>query len=273
MYAPIDGRIGEAQVEVGNLVSGSSTGGSNSQLATIQQLDPMGVDLQVSSRYLKQAARLIREGQSVHMTWPGPEGQEEHPYDGRLYFYDNAIDPLTSTFLVKAKVPNPGGTLLPGEYVKLDMTIGELKDAIVVPEQAVAETQAGPVVYVIDDEGKVAIQKVDAALTYEGLRVVSAGLVPGRRVIVEGIQLVRPGIAVKAEPAMLPNPARSVPEGQGPAPAAEGAPTAGAAGAETGPDRPRRRPEAGPGPGGPRSAVKAAEPAAPAAEEAAPPQS
>ncbi len=209
MYAPIDGRIGEAKVKVGNLVGPTAPGGSdNTELASVQQLDPMGVDVRVSSRYLERWASLIAEGLKTKLILPGVDGASSRAYDGTIYFYDNLIDPTTSTFLVKAKVPNPAATLLPGEYVKLETTIGQIENAVVVPEQAVMETQAGPVVYVIDNEGKVAIQNVEAAQTYQGVRVVAAGLKPGRKVIVEGLQLARPGILVKTEPAHLAKPAR-----------------------------------------------------------------
>ena len=205
--APIDGRIGEAMVKVGNLVGPSAPGGAdNTQLAVVQQLDPMGIDMRISSRYLERAPDLIRDRLSVSLTRTGIEGEREHAYSGRLYFFDNNIDPTSSTFLMKAEVPNPLASLLPGEYVKLKMTVGTLKDAVVVPEQAVAETQAGPVVYIVDKEGKVAIQRVEAAQTYEGIRVVAKGLEPGRQVIVEGRQLARPGIVVKTEPARLSAP-------------------------------------------------------------------
>ena len=88
------------------------------------------------------------------MTRPGLEGEREHPYEGQCYFIDNAIDETTSTFLVKARVPNPKGTLLPGEYVRLRMVVERLEDAVVVPETGVIETEAGPVVYVVDGEGQ-----------------------------------------------------------------------------------------------------------------------
>jgi membrane fusion protein (multidrug efflux system) len=218
MESPIAGRIGEAKVKVGNLVGPASPGGpDNTELASVQQLDPMGVDVRVSSRYLERWAHLIAEGLETRLLRPGLDGEASRSYEGQVYFYDNLIDPTTSTFLVKARVPNPDATLLPGEYVKLETTIGALQDAVVVPEQAVIATQAGMVVYALDREGKVAMQKVEATQTYEGLRVIAAGLEPGRAVIVEGLQLARPGLPVKAEPAHLAAPARA----EGPAAAAD----------------------------------------------------
>lgn len=211
MTAPIDGRIGQALVKVGNLVGPGPEGGSYTDLATIQQLDPIAVDIPTSSRYLATATRLVQRGLAVNLSHPGSEGEEEHPYAGECYFVDNFIDPTTSTFLVKAKVPNPHGTLLPGEYVKLRMEVDSLEDVVVVPTSAVMETESGPVVYIVDD-GKVAIQSVEAGLTmYQGFRVITAGLEAGVPIIVEGLQLIRPGMEVKTQPAVL---ARTVEEGE-----------------------------------------------------------
>ena len=85
--------------------------------------------------------------------------------------------------------------------MKANAKVGEARDAVVVPEQAVIETQAGPTVYTVDKQGKVAVAPVRATFTHEGLRVLESGLEPGQRVIVEGLQLVRAGMTVKAEPA------------------------------------------------------------------------
>jgi membrane fusion protein (multidrug efflux system) len=207
MFAPIDGRIGEAKVKVGNLVgpeSGGSGGGVFSELATIQQLDPMGVDIRLSSRDLDRTRQLVNNGLAVRLTRPGHSGDVEHPLEGKCYFIDNMIDETTSTFLAKARMPNPGGLLLPGEYVKLRMVVDQLEDAIVVPAPAVMETDTGPVVHIVDSAGKVAVQQVVAGSSYQGLRVITKGLDAGVPVIVEGLQFIRPGLAVKTEPVVVP---------------------------------------------------------------------
>ena len=203
MYAPIDGRIGEAKVKVGNLV-GPDAGSGYTELASIQQLDPMGVDVQISSRFLARATRQVQDGLYGTLTCPGPDGDIEHPYRAECFFIDNMINSTTSTVLVKVKVENPHGTLLPGEYVNLTIEADRVKDAVVVPESSVMETEAGPVVYLLDKEGKVAIQRVKAAQAYEGLRIISSGLEAGVPIIVQGLQLVRPGSPAKAVPAVLP---------------------------------------------------------------------
>lgn len=203
MTAAIDGRIGEAKVKIGNLV-GPEMGATYFELATIQQLDPMSVDIRPSARYLDRSTNLIAKGLEVQLTSSGLDGDLLHPYPGQAYFIDNTIDPTTSTFLMKAKVPNPQMSLLPGAYVNIAFTVDVIENAVVVPETAVMETEAGPVVYVVDSKSDVVVQRVEAGPTVDGFRVIMKGLDVGASVIVEGIQLVRPGIAVKAEPAILP---------------------------------------------------------------------
>jgi len=230
MSSPIDGRIGLAEVKLGNLVGPMTTGGGSdyTELAVVRQLDPMGIDIQVSSRYLDRVARLIAQGLPVEVFKPRLEGEEARRFSGKVTVVDNTIDPTTSSFKVQAEVSNPEKVLLPGEYVKADVKVGEVKDAVVVPEQAVVETQAGPTVYTVDPQGKVAVVPVRATFTHEGLRVLESGLEPGQDVIVEGLQMVRAGMTVKTEPAsadatQAPAPAPTAKEAQ----PNEGKPAAG----------------------------------------------
>jgi len=190
MYAPIAGRIGELKVKVGNLVGD----GGATELVSIQQLDPMGVDIRPPARYLPNATALLARGLPVKLL---VEGERPHPYIGKALFIDNTVDPTTSTFLVRAEVPNPDGSLLPGQYVKVELTVGEYAGALLVPEQAVSETQQGARVFVVDAGNRVEAAKVQPVDHYRGLRVLESGIEPGQRVIVEGIQLVRPGQPVE----------------------------------------------------------------------------
>ena len=204
MYAPLEGRIGEARVKVGNLVGPDPAGGGAfTDLATIQQLDPIGVDVRLSSRDLDRTTALIERGLAVRLIRPGPAGPQEHPYEGRCFFIDNTVDETTSTFLVKARIPNPGGKLLPGEYVKVRMVIDRLDNAVVVPAASVVESDSGTIVHVVDAQGRVAVRKVVAGQAHEGLRVITEGLDAGASVIVDGLQMIRPGLPVKTEPAVL----------------------------------------------------------------------
>ena len=152
MSAPINGRIGELQVKLGNLVGPAAGATDTTSLVTIQQLDPMGVDVRPASRYLPFVTRLV-EGKSPFTL--RIQGQKSHPHEGRLTFVDNTVDPTTSTVLVKGELPNPDQTILPGEYVKVDLNVGDYAGGIVVPEQAVVETQEGFRVLTVDDQDKV----------------------------------------------------------------------------------------------------------------------
>ena len=114
----------------------------------------MGVDVRLSSRDLDRTTALIEEGLAVRLIRPGPTGPQEHPYEGTCFFIDNTVDETTSTFLAKARIPNPGGKLLPGEYVKVRMVVDRLENAVVVPAPSVIETDAGPVVHVVDARGQ-----------------------------------------------------------------------------------------------------------------------
>src|SRR6202035_2699158 len=120
-------------------------------------------------------------------------GERYYPYTGKTLFIDNKVDENTSTFLARAVVPNPEGAILPGQYIKATITVGEYVDAVLVPEQAVLEGQEGTRVFIVDTENKVQVAKVQALDNYKGLRVLESGVEPGQKVIVEGIQLVRPG--------------------------------------------------------------------------------
>lgn len=220
MFAPIDGRIGEAFIKVGNYVGATE----NTELATIEQLNPMGVDLRPSSRYLPRITELLKTGLIIDMI---VEGTQPHPFPGKVFFVDNRVDPSTSTVLLKAEVSNPTLELLPGEYVQTRARIGAFKGAIVVPERAVIEGQSGSTVYVVDDQNKVERVRVQAVDTYDGLRVLDPkSLAAGRKVIVDGIQLIRPGMTVVAEPAVPDTVEAATPTMQ-PSPVGEQAPAAG----------------------------------------------
>jgi membrane fusion protein (multidrug efflux system) len=163
----------------------------------------MGVDVRLSSRDLDRITSLVEGGLAVRLIRPGPAGPLEHPYAGQGFFIDNTVDETTSTFLVKARFPNPGGKLLPGEYVKVRMVIDRLEDAVVVPAPSVVESDSGTILHVVDAEGKVAVRRVVAGQAHEGLRVITKGLDPGASVIVDGLQMIRPGLTVKPVPAEL----------------------------------------------------------------------
>lgn len=210
MKAPIAGRIGEVKVKRGNLV-GPSAGGEFQELATIVQLDPIGIDLEVPSRYLERATVLLSQGLKVQLIRPNVEGLSAHPHEGQAVFINNKINPTTSTFLIRASVPNPDNSLLPGEYVKVRLICGELPDAVVVPEQAIMETQGGQIVYAVR-QGKAVRIPVKGRYSYQGMRVIEnepaakEHLTPGDLIVIAGVQQVRPGAPVEVKQVDWPPP-------------------------------------------------------------------
>jgi RND family efflux transporter MFP subunit len=198
MVSPIKGRIGELQIKPGNLVG--QGGSSDVDLVKIEQLDPMGFEWRVPARYLPAITQLVKSNLKVNLHI---RGRPAHPYQGTVFFVDNTVDPTTSTVLVKAEVPNPDETILPGEYVELEINIGDYAGALVVPDQAMLEEgQEGARVLVVDAQNKVASARVVPLGLVQGLRALEPGksqLQEGQKVIVEGVPLVRPGQTVRVE--------------------------------------------------------------------------
>lgn len=202
MYAPIDGRIGRMLVNVGNLVGAA---GQDTKLATIVQLDPMYVYFAPSSKDAEAIIEKHAKG-PVEVSAMLPDGTA-FKHAGALDFVNNIVDPKTSTVTMRASIPNPEKTLLPGLYVQARVNLGKHPDAVLIPEQATAEDQQGTYVMVVREDNTVDQRHITATARIEGMRVVDEGLSGGERVITSGLQLVRPGAPViprlaKAEPGL-----------------------------------------------------------------------
>jgi membrane fusion protein (multidrug efflux system) len=208
--APISGRIGKSNATVGAL----ATAHQGSPLTTIQQLDPIYVDATQSSANLLQFKRKTEAGR---IKGAGPdqarvklllEDGTPYPLEGSLKFSDVTVDPSTGSYILRMVFPNPKHTLLPGMYVRPVVQEGIADRAVLVPQQGVSRDPKGnAVVLVVDSSGKVeqrAItveQKITTADRPMGDKwFVTSGLKTGDRVIVEGMQKVRPGVPVKAVP-------------------------------------------------------------------------
>jgi membrane fusion protein (multidrug efflux system) len=201
--APISGRIGKSSVTDGALV----TAYQPATLATIQQLDPIYVDVSQSSAELLrlkrnlEAGRLSADGKNGKKVCILLEDGNLCPQGGTLQFRDVTVDPATGSFTLRIVVPNPKHLLLPGMFVRASVQEGIAQQAILVPQQGVNRTPKGePFALVVDEAGKVQLRmlKLNRALGDQWL--VSSGLKTGERVIVEGMMKVRPGAAVKAIP-------------------------------------------------------------------------
>jgi RND family efflux transporter MFP subunit len=219
--APFTGIISKLAVDTGNLVGK----GEPTLLATISAIDPIYVDFSIAEvDYLRLVRRVPGLGR-------GHEVSREHapvlelilsdgsvfPHKGRPIFIDRAIDLKTGTIQVRAEFPNPQRELRPGQFARVRAVTETVADAILVPQLAVQELQGAKTVLVVGEGDKVALRTVTLREPYQEFYIVGAGLKPGERVIVEGIQKARPGMQVKAEvkataPEAAPPPAASPPD-------------------------------------------------------------
>jgi membrane fusion protein, multidrug efflux system len=211
IHAPIAGRIGRADLSVGNLV-GPDTG----VLATIVSQDPIYVTFPVSQRQLLDYRRDRGDaGGAPVVRVTLPDGTlYEHP--GQLNFLDIQVDPGTDTVTVRAELPNPERVLVDGQFVGVRVERGEPERVLAVPQAALQVDQAGPYVLVVGGDDKVEARRVTLGDAAGAQVVVESGLDEGERVIVEGIQKVRPGMAVAASEAPPATPAPAPGAGQPP---------------------------------------------------------
>jgi len=205
--APIDGRIGRSSVTQGALV----TANQELALATIQQLDPIYVDLTQSSAQLLRLRRALEDGRLKRPEGDQPrvtlvlEDGSDYPLAGRLAFSEVSVDPSTGAVTLRAIVPNPDHVLLPGMFVRARVEEGTRPEAILVPQRAVQRDRRGrPYALVLNAAGLVEqrLLEIDRALDSDWL--VDAGLEAGDRLILDGLQKVRPGD--KAQPVVLDQP-------------------------------------------------------------------
>jgi membrane fusion protein, multidrug efflux system len=204
VVAPISGRIGKSSVTDGAIV----TAYQPMALATIQQLDPIYVDVPQSTTVLLELQRRLKEeglnhdGTNQNKVQLVLENGAAYPLEGTLQFQDISVDSTTGSVILRVVVPNPNGVLLPSMFVRAVIKEGVNEGAILIPQQAVGRTPKGkPVALIVGAEGKVEQRMLglDRALGDQWL--VSSGLAPGERVITEGLQRVRAGVVVKEVPA------------------------------------------------------------------------
>ena len=193
--SPLDGRMGKSEVRVGSLVGK----GDATLLATVSTMDPMYVNFSVSERevlsvWRRPAAEPTKPGApGIAVTLPDDTA---YPHAGRLDFVDRAVDPRTGTLALRASVPNPDRLLRPGQYMRLRVLLEERRDAVVVPQAAVQESQGAASAFVVGADGVVQARPVRMGPRVGALWVVEAGVKPGEHVIVKGLQKVRAGARV-----------------------------------------------------------------------------
>lgn len=197
--SPIDGRIGKSSVTQGALVTANQT----QALATVQQLDPIYVDLTQSSSELLQLRKEIAAG-TMTATDDVPVDillEDGSPYaqTGTLAFSDVSVNPETGSYLLRVIVPNPDGLLLPGMYVRAVVSNGERADGLLVPQEGVTRDPKGnATAMVVGADGTVEQRAIEVSRSIGNRWLVDAGLAAGDRVVVEGLQKIQPGAQVNA---------------------------------------------------------------------------
>ena len=205
IISPIDGVAGLAQAQVGNLV-----GPGSGQLTTVVQVDPIRVYFSVDQALLtKIQEAMLAEGKTLRAQngeYQGPvlelnlASGSTYPLKGRVRFANNQVDVKTGTITIVGEFPNPQGLLAPGMFVRVRALLTTQKDALLVPQAAVADMQGRYLIAVVGEDNKVSIRPVTTGERVGQLWVVQGNLKPGDRVVAEGIQKVREGVEVDPVP-------------------------------------------------------------------------
>jgi RND family efflux transporter MFP subunit len=200
--APVDGIAGLAKAQIGDLVGPGST----ATLTTVSQIDPIRLYFPISEKDYKQHANALQKA----MQRPVSEREEAiemifadgtvYPQKGKFSFVDRQVDPTTGTILVAANFPNPEHTLRPGQFAKARAAIEKIQGALLVPERALVELQGSYQIGVLAEDNKAEIRPIKIGPRSGRQVVVTEGLKEGEKVIVEGVQKVRPGMLLTAKP-------------------------------------------------------------------------
>ncbi len=201
LVAPIDGIVGQAQLQVGALVNPSS-----GAVTSISTVDPIKVYFTVGEpQYLAWRIRFPTESsreaadKALRLQLILADGST-YRHEGTFYFADRQVNESTGAIRIAGLFPNPGSVLRPGGYAKVRAVISIQHNALLVPQRAVSELQGGYQVAVVDGDNKVSIRTVTVGAPFGAQWVITEGLNRGERVVAEGVQKVRPGARVKPEP-------------------------------------------------------------------------
>lgn len=192
VYAPFSGRIGYTRVNVGNLVGPDK----NPKLAELVRLDPIYADFRPRQDDLLMIQQKQMQ-QPVAVSLSLDQGTR-FPHPGTIQTIDNRVDPETGTIRVRAVFPNPEKTLVPGEYVRVQVHLG-YGVGLLVPRSAVVETQGGFQVFVVSEDQTVTATSVGAGRLIDGDRVITSGVTAGQRVVTSGVQKLESGMRVREQ--------------------------------------------------------------------------
>jgi membrane fusion protein, multidrug efflux system len=219
LRTPIDGKIGDRRVAVGNLVTGG-TSGNTTLLATVVSVDPIRFEFTFDEQSYLRYERFAKNRQTAPEADPPGQpadaaagngvdtgvpvslkliDEKDFAHTGKIDFVDNVVSTSSGTIRGRAVFTNPNGIFTPGMFGRIRVPGSPPHDALLIPDAAIGSEQARKYVLVVDDSGVVRQKYVTPAQIDGGLRVIADGLAPGDRVIVNGLMHARPGIKVKAE--------------------------------------------------------------------------
>jgi len=210
VVAPISGRISYKHVTTGNVVTGGI--GSGTLLTTIVSVDPMYANFDVDERTVQRIQQFIREGKLESNekadipVWLGLAAEDGLPHRGTINFVDNQVNPKTGTLRVRGVFPNTDGALVPGYFARARVPVSALHKAVLVSDRVLDTDQGQKIVYVVSANNKVVVRPVHVGALHDGLREIASGLMPGERVIVNGMQQIRPGASVEPTLVDMPDP-------------------------------------------------------------------
>lgn len=222
--SPVDGIAGSANAQIGDLVGPTQTG----ELTTVSTVDPIKVIFPISEQeYMALARELAKVGDGTDARRQKLElilaDGSVYPHKGDFFFAERQVDVKTGTIRIAVVFPNPGNLLRPGQFGRVRALLSTQKGAIMVPQRAVMELQGSYQVAVVGQDNKVSIRPVRTGERVGSLWVITSGLQPGERVVVEGIQKVKSGMLVTPMPVDMEAPSGVAPASP-PAPAAKPAP-------------------------------------------------
>ncbi|OQW99090.1 MAG: hypothetical protein BWK74_03005 [Desulfobacteraceae bacterium A6] len=199
IYSPISGRTGNLLIDQGNMIKAND---DNKSLVVIEQLQPIYVSFTAPEANLYEIMnRFNRERLSVTVL---PEGSKAVPEKGILSFFDNSVDSKTGTIRLKGTFKNQNKRLWPGQFVKVVLTLGVLKDVVTVPSQAVQNGANGNFVFTITTDNKVEYKPVSAGISYNGETVIEKGLLAGEKIVTDGHLRLTPGASVEITDGVKP---------------------------------------------------------------------
>lgn len=200
--APIDGRMSRAEVTVGNLVTANSGAPLTSIVSSHKIYAGFDVDEQTFLKYVNPSRNSKGAALPVYL---GLANESGYSYEGVINSVDNRLDPVAGTIRVRAMFDNKDGSLVPGLYARIRLGGGNEREAVLISEKALGTDQAKRFVLVVDKDNKTAYRAVTTGAMQDGLVIVEAGLAPGERIVVNGLQRVRPGDPVSPQLVSMEN--------------------------------------------------------------------